>query len=149
MCQKQRWARQRIPPCRESRAKGSSWAVGFRAGVRGGGCYLRLSLGWEGRIRAPNPGVKKPQPASPLAVRLSELTSWAMPEAAGRAPCSAGRLSLGELQPDTGVLLLLGEESAQGKQMGEMGTSTQRRAAQPLPQPFIALPPSNSCPPPS
>lgn len=48
-----------------------------------------------------------------------ELTSWAMPEAAGRAPCSAGRLSLGELQPDTGVLLLLGEESVPGRKIGE------------------------------
>ena len=115
---------QKIPLCRESRAKGSSWAAGFRAGVPGGGCYLCLSLGWEWEIRAPSPGVRKPQPVRPLAVRPSELTSWAMPEAAGRAPCSAGRLSLGELQPDTGVLLLLGEESAQGIEMGVMGTST-------------------------
>lgn len=149
MCQEQCWAGQRIPPCRESRAKGSSRAAGFRAGVPGRGCYLSLSLGWERESRAPNPGVRKPQPARPLAARPSELTSWAMPEAAGRAPCSVGRLSLGELQPDTGVLLLLGEESAQGRETGVTGTSTQRRAAQPLPQPFIALAPSNSCPPPS
>lgn len=101
-----------------------------------------------GEIRAPNPGVRKPQAARALVGRQSELTSWAMPEAAGRAPCSAGRLSLGELQPDTGVLLLLGEESAHGREMGVMDTGTQKRASQPLPQPFVALPPSKSCPPP-
>lgn len=81
------------------------------------------------------------------AQEAEELTSCAMPEAAGRAPCSAGRLSLGELQPDTGVLLLLGEESVPGREAGKMGTCTQRRTAQP--QPRKARPPSNNSPLPS
>lgn len=61
-----------------------------------------------------------------------ELTSWAMLEAAGRAPCSAGRLSLGELQPETGVLLLLGEESVSEKK-GENEHPYSERATQPCP----------------
>lgn len=39
------------------------------------------------------------------------LTSEAAPGKEDKLPFSAARLSFGELQPDTGVLLLLGEES--------------------------------------
>lgn len=38
-------------------------------------------------------------------------TSCERPPAEGSRPFSLGRLSLGELQPETGVLLLLGDES--------------------------------------
>lgn len=57
-----------------------------------------------------------------------------MLEAVGRAPCSAGRLSLGELQPDTGVLLLLGEESV-SKEKGENEHPYPEWATQPCPNP--------------
>lgn len=39
------------------------------------------------------------------------LTSCERPPADGSRPLSLGRLSLGELHPETGVLLLLGDES--------------------------------------
>lgn len=39
------------------------------------------------------------------------LTSCERPPADGSSPFSLGRLSLGELHPETGVLLLLGDES--------------------------------------
>lgn len=41
------------------------------------------------------------------------LTSCERPPADGSSPFSLGRLSLGELQPETGVLLLLGDESGE------------------------------------
>lgn len=41
------------------------------------------------------------------------LTSCERPPADGASPFSLGRLSFGELQPETGVLLLLGEESVE------------------------------------
>ncbi len=44
-------------------------------------------------------------------VCVSLLTSCERPPADGSSPFSLGRLSLGELQPETGVLLLLGDES--------------------------------------
>lgn len=49
------------------------------------------------------------------------LTSW------GSAPFSVGRLSLGELQPDTGVLLLLGEESVGTGAGRQIATETHNR----------------------
>lgn len=51
-------------------------------------------------------------------VRFSSPTSCERPPAEGSSPFSQGRLSLGELQPDTGVLLLLGEESLEKRGMG-------------------------------
>lgn len=44
---------------------------------------------------------------------ISVLTSCESPPADGSSPFSLGTLSLGELHPETGVLLLLGEESAE------------------------------------
>ena len=44
---------------------------------------------------------------------VSLLTSCERPPADGSSPFSVGRLSLGELHPETGVLLLLGEESGE------------------------------------
>ncbi len=43
------------------------------------------------------------------------VTSWDRLVVAGSTPFSLGRLSFGELQPDTGVLLLLGDESESSK----------------------------------
>lgn len=43
------------------------------------------------------------------------LTSCERPPVDGSSPFSMGRLSLGELQPETGVLLLLGDESGETK----------------------------------
>lgn len=77
-----------------------------------------------------------------------ELTSWAMLEVAGRAPCSAGRLSLGELQPETGVLLLLGEESVPGrKNQGKWAPAHRGELHSPSPV-KLALPPTTPQSPP-
>lgn len=46
-------------------------------------------------------------------------TSCERPPAEGSRPFSLGRLSLGELQPETGVLLLLGDESANRRRESE------------------------------
>lgn len=47
------------------------------------------------------------------------LTSCERPPADGSSPFSLGRLSLGELQPEAGVLLLLGDESGERQAMCE------------------------------
>lgn len=53
---------------------------------------------------------------------FSLLTSCERPPADGSSPFSLGRLSLGELQPETGVLLLLGDESGERWREGEFRT---------------------------
>lgn len=52
-------------------------------------------------------------------VCVSLPTSCERPPADGSSPFSLGRLSLGELQPETGVLLLLGDESGERQAMCE------------------------------
>lgn len=54
-----------------------------------------------------------------MCVCVSCQTSCERPPADGSSPFSLGRLSLGELQPETGVLLLLGDESADRQTEGE------------------------------
>lgn len=54
-----------------------------------------------------------------MRVCVSCQTSCERPPADGSSPFSLGRLSLGELQPETGVLLLLGDESADRQTEGE------------------------------
>lgn len=55
-------------------------------------------------------------------------TSCASPGTADKLPCSGNRLSLGELHPDTGVLLLLGEESAVNREMHVKTWTSKARA---------------------
>lgn len=58
-------------------------------------------------------------------VRVRVLTSCERPPADGSRPLSLGRLSLGELHPETGVLLLLGDESV-GKRSSQVHSSQSR-----------------------
>lgn len=48
------------------------------------------------------------------------LTSCERPPADGSRPLSLGRLSFGELHPETGVLLLLGDESVKKKKVSTL-----------------------------